>query len=107
MSQVVEMLVTEVHLTWIKPRGGLIAMAKIVLNCSLVLDGIGIHRKLNGHGYRLTYPTRPISGDGNKTMFHPIRASLSKAIESAIFTEMSKTPKVVDQNDRHDSPDFG
>ena len=107
MNPVIELAVTEVHVTLITPRGGLIAMAKVVLNNALALDGIGVHRKLDGHGFRLTYPTRPTSGRESKTIFHPIKTSLSKAIEVAIFTEISKVQKVVARHDRHYPPDIG
>lgn len=106
MSKNTEIVITEVHITWIKPLNGLIAMAKVVLNDSLVLDGIGIHIKLNG-GYRLTYPTRNMPHGGSKTMFHPIKTGLSKAIEEALFQKIANIQKDVDYNDRHYPPDIG
>ncbi|HEY9687606.1 MAG TPA: septation protein SpoVG family protein [Coleofasciculaceae cyanobacterium] len=106
MTQFAGIVVTEVHVTLIRPSGGLIAMARVVLNDALVLDGIGIHTKLSG-GYRLTYPTRNLPSGGRKTMFHPIKTALSKAIEEAIFQKVANIQKDVDRNDRHYPPDIG
>lgn len=82
-------------------------MARVVLNDALVLEGIGIHQKLNGHGHRLTYPTRNLTGGGSKTIFHPIKPWLSKAIEQAVFRELDNILKDVEPHDRYYSPDIG
>jgi DNA-binding cell septation regulator SpoVG len=106
MKHAAGIVVSEVHVTLIKPSGGLIAMARVVLNNALVLDGIGIHTKLSG-GYRLTYPTRYLPNGGSKTLFHPIKTGLSRSIEEAIFQKVANILKDVEQNDRHYPPDIG
>lgn len=88
------MKVTEVHLTPIRPMGGMIAMARLVLNDVLLLDGIGVHEKLAG-GYRLTYPTK-----NGRNLCHPISRELSQSIEQAICDEISNHLKDV-KDDRH------
>ena len=93
--------VTEVTLFFIKPQNGLIAFASLVLNDQLYLSGIGIHRKLDGSGYRLTYPTR-IVGNGQKQIFHPIRKPLTDAIENAVFNKLKEVMSDVD--DRYNRP---
>ena len=98
--------VSEVSIRFIQPRQGLIALARIVLNDALVLDGIGIHCKLDGHGHRLTYPTRALANGKNVTAFHPIKPWLSKAVEAAIFEELALRLKDV-AHDRYDSPGAG
>ena len=93
------MVVTEVEISFVKPQGGLIAFASIVLDDRLYLGGIAIHSKLDGSGHRLTYPTRKL-GDTQAQLFHPIRKPLSAAIEQAIFQKLND---VVSKNVGHSS----
>ena len=81
------MIISEVRIFFIKPKDGLIGFASLVLEDRLFLGSIGIHKKLNGTGYRLTYPEKQ-RGNGSQTVFHPIRRDLSQAIEKAILTEL-------------------
>lgn len=77
-------IVSEVRIKFINQQAGLIGFASVVINGFLKLNSIGIHEKLSGDGYRLTYPQK-----GDKTVFFPIKRSLSDAIEKAIFNELS------------------
>ncbi len=81
------MQVTEIDIAFVKPCAGLIAFANIVLDDQLYLGSIGIHQKLDGTGYRLTFPTRKL-GNGQVQVFHPIRKPLGQAIEQAIFEKL-------------------
>ena len=81
------MEVTEVDIAFVKPKDGLIAFASVVVDDRLYLGGIAIHRKLDGGGYRLTYPTRKV-GQTQFNIFHPIRKSIGAAIENAILTKL-------------------
>ena len=81
------MLVTEVEIVFVKPHGGLVAFASVVVDDQLYLGGIAIHQRLDGYGYRITYPTRKL-GDSQNHIFHPIRKPLSAAIEQAITQKM-------------------
>ena len=56
------MKVTEVDISFVKPKDGLIAFASVVLDDQPYLSDIAIHSKLVGSGYRLTYPTRKVGG---------------------------------------------
>lgn len=73
----------------IKPRQGLVAFASIVIESSLYLGSLGVYTRLNGSGYRITYPTKKI---GNKSIniYHPIDRNTNKAIEEAINSEVKK-----------------
>jgi len=79
--------ISEVEISVIKPKGGLIGFASFVLNGSLYLSSVGIHSKLDGTGYRLTYPTQK-AGKGQPAMFHPINRVTAKAIEQAVFAKL-------------------
>jgi DNA-binding cell septation regulator SpoVG len=81
------MQVTEVDIAFVKPKDGLIAFASVVLDDELFLSGIGIHAKLVGSGYRLTYPTRKV-GETHFSLFHPIRKPTGFAIERAIIEKL-------------------
>ncbi len=81
--------ITEIQILPIKPRDGLVAFASLVINESLCLTSIGIHQKLDGTGYRLTYPTKLV-GARNMNLYHPITKDLSKVIEEAIFNKLKE-----------------
>lgn len=78
------MQITEIQITPIKPNNGLVAMASIVIANSLYLGSIGVHTKLNGTGYRITYPTKNL-GSKNFNVFHPINRKVALQIEEAII----------------------
>ena len=81
------MKITEVQITPIKPKDGLVGFASIVLENSLYLGFIGVYTRLDGTGYRLTYPTKKI-GDNSINIYHPINKEASKAIEQAVFKKL-------------------
>ena len=83
------MKITEIQIIPIKPREGLIAFASIVVENSLYLGSLGVHTRLDGSGYRITYPTKKI-GNRNINIYHPINKETSKEIEEAIISEAEK-----------------
>lgn len=80
------MQITEIQIIPIKPNSGLVAMASVVIENSLYLGSIGIHTKLNGNGYRITYPTKSLNGK-NFNVFHPINRKVAMDIEQAVITK--------------------
>jgi len=81
------MKITEIQITPIKPKDGLVGFASIVLDNNLYLGFIGVYTRLDGSGYRLTYPTKKI-GDNSINIYHPINKETSKAIEQAVFKKL-------------------
>mgnify|MGYP001581109927 CR=1 FL=1 len=81
------MKITEIQITPIKPKDGLVAFASVVVEDSLFLGFIGVYTRLDGLGYRLTYPTKRI-GDSSVNIYHPINKEASKAIEQAVFKKL-------------------
>ena len=81
--------VTEIQINPIKPNNGLIAFASIVLENKLYLGSIGLHKKLDGSGYRITYPTKMV-GNKNINIFHPINKEIGLEIEKAILEKAEK-----------------
>lgn len=76
--------VSEIQIRVIKPQDGLMGFASIVLDNQLYLSSIGIFGKLNGTGYRITYPTKKV-GNTDLHLFHPISKELGREIEEAII----------------------
>jgi len=83
------MRITEIQIIPIKPREGLVAFASVVVENSLYLGSLGVHTRLDGSGYRITYPTKKI-GNRNINIYHPINKETSKAIEEAIISKAEK-----------------
>ena len=83
------MKITEIQITPIKPKEGLVAFASIVLADSLYLGSIGVHTRLDGTGYRITYPTKKVA-DKDFHIFHPINKETSEAIKEAIISKAKK-----------------
>ncbi len=77
------MRITEIHIHPVTPQNGLVAFANLVLDNELYLGSIAVHQKLDGTGYRITYPKK-----GKGYLFHPICKPLSRALEEAIINEM-------------------
>jgi DNA-binding cell septation regulator SpoVG len=80
------MQITEVQIIPIKPNNGLVAIASVVVGKVLFIGFIGIHTKLNGQGYRITYPTKVVSGR-SFNMFHPIHRDFALTLEQAVLAK--------------------
>lgn len=82
------MTISEVNIQLIKPVNGLVAFASVVLNDQIYLSSIGVHQKLDGSGFRLTYPTKK-TGNRSFHIFHPIEKAISHQIEQAISEKLN------------------
>ena len=78
------MKITEIQILPIKANNGLVAFASCVLDGNIYLGSIGIHKKLDRSGFRLTYPTKKVA-DKDFHIFHPINRQASEEIEEAII----------------------
>jgi stage V sporulation protein G len=56
---------------------------------NVYLGSIGIHRKLDGNGFRITYPTKKVA-DKDFHIFHPINMQTSLEIERAIISKANE-----------------
>lgn len=84
------MKITRVEIEFINPSNGLIAFASIVIDGSIFLSSIAIHKKLNAEGYRLTYPSK-----GQFSIFYPINKEVSRQIEESIFEKLEEVKSKV------------
>ena len=99
------MKISDVNITFVKQQGGLIGFASLVLMDDFYVSGIAIHERLNGVGYRLTYPNRK-SGDQVFNICHPINRQASKAVESAVFQKIKDVKKKSCNNAGYDCHKF-
>ena len=97
------MKISEVNIQFIKPSDGLIGFASLVIDDAIFIGSIGIHQKLDGTGYRLTYPNKK-STTNQRPIFHPINREVGAAIESAIFVKLKKVMSKI--YDRHSCSDI-
>jgi stage V sporulation protein G len=65
------------------------AFGSVIFDDSLYLGSIGIHKRLDGSGYRITYPTKKVA-DKNINIYHPINKETSKIIEETIFLKLKE-----------------
>jgi len=89
------MKITEVQIDFIKPNNSLIAFARLVLNGDVYFSSIGIHKKIDGTGYRITYPSK-----GKYSVFYPINRSAGQAIESEIFKKLKEVMNKIKNDDQ-------
>lgn len=95
------MVVSEVNITPVKPTDGLVAFASCVVNGQLFIGSLGVHQRLDGTGYRITYPTKKV-GSRQLNYFHPVTKGAGKAIEQAIVAKCDELFERSDeQYDRH------
>lgn len=97
------MKITRVKITRIRPVGGMVAFADVVLDEQLLLSSIAIHAKSDGSGYRLTYPSK-ISGKFEFPIFHPISKELGLCIEEAITKKLKDVTDDADVRHRGNNP---
>jgi stage V sporulation protein G len=82
------MTISEINIQLVKPVNGLVAFASIVLDSQIYLSSIAVHQRLDGTGFRLTYPTKKI-GDRSFHIFHPIEKEIGHEIERVIFSKLN------------------
>jgi DNA-binding cell septation regulator SpoVG len=78
------MKITEVQVIPVRPVDGLVAFGSCVVDGQLYIGSLGIHKRLDGTGYRITYPTKLI-GNRQLSYFNPITKEAGAAIEKAVI----------------------
>lgn len=80
------MVVSEVNITPVKPTDGLVAFASCVIDGQLFIGSLGVHQRLDGTGYRITYPTKKV-GSRQLNFYHPLAKEAGSLIEQAIVAK--------------------
>lgn len=83
------MRITEVQIMPIKANDGLVAFASVLFDSCLYLGSIGVHKRIDGSGYRITYPNKAVAGK-NMDIYHPINKETSRLIEEAIINKVEE-----------------
>jgi stage V sporulation protein G len=83
------MVVSEVNITPVKPTDGLVAFASCVIDGQLFIGSLGIHQRLDGTGYRITYPTKKV-GSRQLNFYHPVTKEAGSLIEQAIVAKCNE-----------------
>lgn len=80
------MTVSEVTIIPVKPADGLVAFASCLIDRKLFIGSIGVHKRLDGTGYRLTYPTKKV-GSRQLNYFYPVTKKVGKLIEQEVIAK--------------------
>lgn len=91
-----EIMLSEIQIIPVKPRNGLLAFCSFVINNSFYVGDVAIYSRLNGSGYRLTYPVKVLSNGLKVNCFHPINKQSAQAIEQQVisaFLELTEKAK--------------
>jgi DNA-binding cell septation regulator SpoVG len=75
---------SEIEITPVKPREGLLAFTSFVLNGAFYTGDIAIYSRPSGEGYRLVYPIRVLPNGAKVNIFHPIRKDVAQEIEERV-----------------------
>lgn len=80
------MVVSEVNITPTKPANGLVAFASCVIDRQMYIGSLGVHKRLDGTGYHITYPTKKV-GSQQLNYFHPVNKDAGRIIEQAVVAK--------------------
>ena len=82
------MMVSEIQIVPVKPKGGLVAFASCVIDDSLFVGNIAIYTSLsNTEGYRLVFPTKALANGKEIQCVHPINREAGQKISRAIINK--------------------
>lgn len=81
--------VSEISIVPIRNRNGLVAFASCVIDDKIHVGGIGIYTRMDGAGYRLTYPNKKLNKSSIK-LCYPINRTVGEAILRAITEEYER-----------------
>lgn len=82
------MMVSEVQITPVKPKDGLVGFASFVFAGALYCGSVGIFSRPSG-GYRLVYPTKLVAGR-QLDMYHPITGAVGRQIEEVVIAKFEE-----------------
>ena len=80
------MEVTSIQLIPIRAQQGLIAFAEVILDHCLLVSSIGVHKRLDGKGYRITFPSKKV-GERQVFLCHPMTPEFSKQLAQTISSK--------------------
>lgn len=78
-------ILSEISVTPIKPRDGLLAFCSFVINNAFYVGDVAIYSRLDGKGYRLAYPFKTLLKGARINCFHPINREVAQTIEKQVI----------------------
>jgi DNA-binding cell septation regulator SpoVG len=87
-----DLVISEVQITPVKPKEGLVAFASCVINNQLYIGNIAIYTRPDGNDFRLAYPTKTLPNGKQINCVHPINRQAGEIIRRKIverFVEIS------------------
>lgn len=86
-----ELVVSEIELTPVKFKNGLVAFASCVINNQFYLGSLAIYSSPSSpNGFRLVYPSRTLSNGKQLSILHPITKEAGLAIQKQIVERYIK-----------------
>jgi len=80
-----QILLSEIQITPVKPQKGLLAFCSFVINGSFYVGSVGIYSRLGSEGYRLAYPDKILNNGLKIECFYPINKDAAEAIEKQVI----------------------
>lgn len=78
--------ISRIEILPVEPRNGLLALCSFVINNAFYVGDVAIYSRLNGSGYRLSYPFKKI-GDTKISMVHPINREATSEVERQVINK--------------------
>jgi len=83
-----EISLSEIQITPLKARNGLLGFSSFVINNCLYVGDVGIYSSpTSTDGFRLTYPTRVLKNGKSIQILHPINKNTGEQIKKAVVKE--------------------
>lgn len=76
---------SQVEIIPVRPQKGLVAFCSFVINDAFCVNGVGIRARMDGSGYRLTYPLRILPNGKEIGLFCPANREVTEVIESQVI----------------------
>lgn len=90
-----DVVISEVQIIPVKPKGGLVAFASCVINGQFYVGDVAIYTRPDGQNYRLVYPCKVLPNGKRINCFHPINREVAdKLTEAIVSTFRDLTEKV-------------
>jgi len=87
-------IITEVDFQPIRPRGGLLGFASMVLDQALRLSGIAVYSRPDGSGIRLVFPQRTLPHGAVVELICPITRQCGELLTKVVEGHIERLAKM-------------
>jgi DNA-binding cell septation regulator SpoVG len=98
---------SEIEISPVKPRNGLLAFASFVLADSFFVGDVAVYSRLDQSGYRLVYPMKTLHNGARVNVFHPIRKGVAQEMERQVTQAYEELLAKVDDAGKGKGEDNG